>query len=141
MNIKKLHENNKGFTTQEIIISVIIIIIFVSIITSGFYNYYMTIQSKNRRTSATNIIIDVIENVEIMNYEDVTINNIQALIKSLEQDGTIYKPYKVSFTLQNYNEIEGNEDKKDLIKILKVSIQYTVNDKEEKYEITRLIKK
>lgn len=141
MNIKKLYENNKGFTTQEIIISIIIIIIFVSIITSGFYNYYMTIQSKNRRAIATNIIIDVIENIEIMNYEDITIDKVNDLIKSLEEDGTIKKPYKVSFILQNYNELEGNEDKKDLLKILKVTVQYTANEKEEKYEITRLIKK
>ena len=60
--------SDKGFTTAEIIISIIIIIIFTSIITSTFYNYYVSIQSKNRKTVATNIIIDIIEKVEMIKY-------------------------------------------------------------------------
>ncbi len=71
MNYKK-YINNKGFTTTDIIIAIIIIILFISIITSGFYNYYITTQSKSRKTVATNAIIDVIENVEMMEYDSVS---------------------------------------------------------------------
>ncbi len=47
--------------------------------------------------------------------------------------------YSVIATIEKYNETEGNEDKKDLIKILTVKVEYTVNDKLEKNEVTRLI--
>lgn len=47
--------------------------------------------------------------------------------------------YAVTATLKRYDEIEGNQDKKDLIKILTVKVEYTVNNKSEKNEITRLI--
>ncbi|MCI8352930.1 MAG: hypothetical protein HFJ58_04985 [Clostridia bacterium] len=47
--------------------------------------------------------------------------------------------YSVTVSLKKYNEIEGNEDKKDLIKILTVKVEYTVNNKPEKNEVTRLI--
>ncbi len=81
--------SNKGFTTAEIIISIIIIIIFTSIITSAFYNYYISIQSKNRKTIATNIVIDIIENVEMMKYEEVTQDKVNTLVQTLKDNGTI----------------------------------------------------
>lgn len=81
--------SDKGFTTAEIIISIIIIIIFTSIITSTFYNYYVSIQSKNRKTVATNIIIDIIENVEMMKYEETNQDTVNTLLQTLKDNGTI----------------------------------------------------
>ncbi len=87
----KLNEctSNKGFTTAEIIISIIIIILFTSMITSAFYNYYISIQSKNRRTIATNIVIDIIENVEMMKYEETSQDTVDTLLQTLKDNGTI----------------------------------------------------
>lgn len=47
--------------------------------------------------------------------------------------------YSVTATLKRYDEIEGNEDKKDIIKILTVKVEYIVNNKPGKNEVTRLI--
>lgn len=47
--------------------------------------------------------------------------------------------YSVTANLKNYNETEGNEAKTDLIKILTVKVEYTVSDRLEKNEVTRLI--
>ena len=74
-------KNNKGFTTIDISISIIIIILFVSIISTAYYNYYISITRKNREAQAINIIIDVIENIEKMNYEDITQEEISKLIQ------------------------------------------------------------
>ncbi len=83
------YTDNKGFTTAEIIISIAIIIIFTTIITSAFYNYYVSAQSKNRKTIATNIIIDVIENVEMMKYEETSQDTVNTLIQTLKDNGII----------------------------------------------------
>lgn len=132
--------SNKGFTTAEIIISIIIIILFTSVIVSAYYNYYISVQSKNRKTIATNIIIDIIENVEIMKYDDVNQDSINILIEELKNNGTIFKTgYTVTATLQKYNEIEGNQDKQDLIKILNVKVEYLINNIRQTNEVTRLI--
>ena len=134
-------KNNRGFTTADIVVGIIIIILFISIITTSFYNYYLSIQSKNRKTLATNSIIDVIENVEIMNYDDITIDSVNNLINQLTLEGNIPNGYKVTAILQKYNETEGNENKQDIIKILTVRAEYTVNSKQENIEIKRLILK
>lgn len=138
---KQKLKSNKGITTGDIIISIIIIIMFISIITTSFYNYYLSTQSKTRRTMATNALIDIIENVEMMDYSDVDETAINTLIQEFISDGTIPSGYNVSFTLTNYNETENNTDKLDLIKILNVKVSYILNDKEETFEITRLITK
>jgi len=134
-------KSNKGVTTGDIIIAIIIIIIFVSIVTTSFFNYYTSVQGKTRRTIASNILIDVIENVESMNYEEVSQDSINMLIQDLADDGTIPDGYTVNSTLTKYNETENNTEKLDLIKILNVNVKYLLNDKEETFEITRLITK
>lgn len=128
----------RGVTSADIIVAVVIIMLFVSVITTGFYNYYKSIQSKNRVTIATNIVIDIIENVEMLQYDEVTKENVNNIIETLKLDGTISKPYTITVDLQKYNETEGNIDKKDLVKILKVKVTYGDNDIEN-LEITRLI--
>ena len=132
--------SQRGVTSADVIVAVIIIMLFVSVITTGFYNYYKSVQSKNRITIATNIIVDVIENVEMLKYDEVTKENIDNIVKNFESDGTISKSYTVTTDLQNYNETEGNTDKKDFIKILKVKVTYGDNDIEN-FEVTRLITK
>ena len=138
--IKKIKEN-KGFTTSDIIISVIMIMIFVGIITTLFYNFYLTTSAKNRNAIATNCIIDVIEQTKAMKYDEPTQESVETLIDSLEADKTIPEGYTVTAQLQKYNETENNTDKKDLIKILKVTVKYTVGEKTEKIEISTLLTK
>lgn len=134
----KKNIGQRGVTSADVIVAVVIIMLFVSVITTGFYNYYKSVQSKNRVTIATNIVIDVIENIEMLQYDEVTKENINNIVETLKLDGTISKPYTITVDLQNYNETEGNIDKKDLVKILKVKVTYGDNDIEN-LEITRLI--
>lgn len=137
---KQKYIDQRGVTQTDIVISIIIIILFVSVITTSFYNYYKSIQSKNRVTIATNIAIDVIENVEMMDYDQINNESINTLIEKLKSEGTIMKPYTVTANIQNYNETEGNTNKKNLIKILNVKVIFSDN-KTEDFEITRLITK
>lgn len=136
----KLKET-KGFTTADVVVSVSIIVIFIGLITSLFYNFYLTTTAKNRNAIATTCLIDVIEEIKLMEYDEVENNNLELLIRTLEEDKTIPDGYHVTANIQKYNEIEGNEDKSDLIKILNVTVEYTLQDKNEEIEISTLITK
>ena len=129
--------NNKGITTGDIVISVIIIIIFVTIITNSFYNYYISVESKKRKTIAVNTVIDIIEGVEAMKYSEVNDTSVKALVDNIVKD----KAYVVTTTVQNYKDMPNNSEKQDVIKILNVKIEYLVNKKEEVFEVKRLITK
>lgn len=138
---KRKYMDNKGVTTADLVVAIIIIIMFVSIITTAFYNYYESIQSKNRKTIATNALIDVIENVEMLNYDDVTTEAVNNVITTLTKDGSIQSGYTLTATLQNYNETQGNTDKLDLVKILNVKVEYSIGNKKENIEMKTLITK
>lgn len=134
-------KQNKGFTAQDIVISIIIIVIFVSIITTLFYNFYLSTSAKNRNAIALNCIIDLIEEAKMLKYDQLDQTKIEELLGTLKLNKTIPNGYEVTVELQKYNELEGNTDKKDLIKILKVKVQYLVGQKTEKIEISTLITK
>lgn len=139
-NIEKIKEK-KGFTTADIAISIVIITIFVGIIATLFYNFYITASAKNRNAIATNCLIDVIEQTKSMKYDEVDKQSVNLLIEQLVEDKTIPGGYTVTGEVQNYNELEGNTQKKDLIKILTVKVEYTVGEKTEKIQISTLITK
>lgn len=134
-------KSNKGFTATDIVVAVIIIILFVGLITTVFYNYYLSTAAKNRNAMATNCLIDVIENVKQMNYDDISEQTVASLVEQMIEDGSIPDGYTVSAEVQKYNETEGNTDKLDLIKTLKVKIEYTVSNKKEEFEMSTLITK
>ncbi len=136
MSTKKFM-NNKGVTTGDIVISIIIIIIFVTIITNSFYNYYISVQYKKRKTVAVNAVIDIIEGVEAMKYSEVNENSVKTLANAKVTD----KGYTVTTTVTQYNQTTGNTNKQDVIKILNVKIEYMVNKKTEVFEVKRLITK
>ena len=131
--------NERGFTTADIIVSLMVIVIFISIITSGFYNYYIASTGVSRNSAALAYTIDIIETVEEMHYSDVTQENVNNKIQQLYENKTIPESYKVSATIQKYNETAGNASKKDLIKTLTVTVSYEVGKKIEQIQISRLI--
>ena len=139
--LAKKIKQNKGFTAQDVVISIIIIVIFVSIITTLFYNFYISTSAKNRNAIALNCIIDVIEEAKILNYDELNQTKIEELLGTLKSNKTIPNGYEVIAELQKYNELDGNTEKKDIIKILKVKVQYLVGQKTEKIEISTLITK
>ena len=132
-------KNEKGFTTADIIISLMIIVIFMSVIISGFYNYYIASTGVSRNSAALSYTINVIEAVEEMNYTDVTQENVNEKIQQLYSNKSISDAYEVSAIIQKYNNTEGNIGKKDLVKILTVNVNYKVGDKTEQIQISRLI--
>ncbi len=137
-------KEKKGFTTADIVISIIVIMIFVGMIVTLFYNFYLTTSAKNRNSIATNYLIDVIEEIKSMNYEEVQPdsnqnNTINEMIKNLEVANNIPQQYQITGEIQKYNELEENTNKKDLVKILTVRVEYRIGKKIEKIEISTLL--
>ncbi len=140
-NVSKILKQKKGFTMVDIAVAIVIIMIFVGIITTLFYQYYLSISSKNRNAIATNCVIDIIEDVKAMNYEEVTIDTLNQKIQQFIKDGIIPKGYNVIATIEKYNERPENLDKQDIIKILNVRVEYNSTNKLEQIEISTLITK
>ena len=141
MKIKQRIQNEKGYSAADLSIAIIILILFVSLITTVYYNYYMSVAAKNRQAAATNAVIDVMEQIEKMPYETVDTQSAQAKIQELYEQNKIAKGYTVTALVEKYNEMPANTQKEDLIKTVKVTVQYTVSDKTQTIEMSHLITK
>lgn len=143
MNVNLLKQD-KGFTGADITIAVISFIIFLSVITSLFYNVYIMNQKSKRLQEASQLITDIFEIVEKNSYAQINTNSessfITDVLAKLNPTGTAYGSnnvnfnkgsYHININVVNYNTTEGNTDKEDIIKTIKVTVEYYIGKKVE----------
>ena len=145
---------NKGITGADLSIAVVAIIIFVSIITTLFYNVYMMNQKTARNVQATELISSIFEKIETLSYEETTIAEQSTLLQKLQElnititsnDSTTQNlvgkkgGYIITLNIKKYNELEENTDKnlEDIIKIINVKIEYKIGENIENVEMSTL---
>lgn len=133
--MKKQIKNQKGASSADIIISIGIIMVFVSIVLIVYTNLNRVNSQILRKQTATNYAIAILENVDRLYYNEVTPEKFENIDigngKHKIADTEIARGYRANVTIQNYNETEGNENKLDVIKIVTVSIEYNTGTKDE----------
>lgn len=148
-------KRQNGVTGVDASVAVLIIILFVGLISTLFYNVYISNVSTQRATLATNYTIDILEKAQMAEYNDLVIENVDTLIKQINglenieskiiEDETIKKyegtiqGFTIQIQIQKYNEMPGNEDKQDIIKIITVTTTYPVGNGTGAYEVSRAI--
>lgn len=131
----KLREN-KGFTQVDIVVSIIILMLFTTLVSTLFYNSYISAVSSKRHSEATTYLSKIFESIELISYDNLE-NEIKDVINKIDSNklsGTIVEngnaqknlstPYKAEVEIMNYNQMEGNTDKEDLVKLITVTIKY-----------------
>ena len=64
-------KKNEGYTQIDIIISIIILILFTTLISALFYNSYVS-SIKSKRNSEANIYLTrILESIELIKYDDL----------------------------------------------------------------------
>lgn len=129
MNIK----SEKGITGVDISVAIIIILLFVSLTSTLVYNYAKNSKEVQRKSVATDMIIDVLEYAKASSYDDITVAYMQNYINNNEKFQK--NGYKILVTVENYSETSGEESKK-----ITTTVKYLVNNVEEELEIYTIIK-
>ena len=145
--MKKLKEN-KGLAASDGLMAVLIIALFTGIIATLLYNIYISNTSLKRMSTANLYLIDVLEYVDRVYYDDVTENNLTDYfnnkfetdnqVQAVTTENAANTPYEVVINVQKYNETEGNTDKLDLVKQITVKVNYKVGNREQKIEVSRI---
>lgn len=140
-------KNNSGFAASDALIAIIIITMFTGIIAALSYNIYLSNASLKRMSKANNYIIDIFEYVDKLYYEDVTEDNLIRYINEKynnsevlavnNENVNIEAPFKIIIKVQKYNEIEGNEEKLDLVKEITVTVQYKLGNRKQTITMKR----
>lgn len=139
-------EKSDGIILTDAIIAIIILMIFLSIISTVSYSIYIAANFTKRNSKATDYGVKIIEYIDKTPYNDIDTNIIQ-YINSLDDkiqakfsgDSSILNsPYKAIITIEKYKDMPGNSEKKDVIKNIKIEITYTLRNKEEKVTFERI---
>lgn len=144
MNIK----NNKGITGVDITIAIIILALFVSLITSMFYNVTIIGRTVNRKAEAVYIAIQVIEAAKQIGYDELptgetdetTSLTLEELNTKLEENAiTLKNGYSVDIKVENYRKIKGDLTLEDILKRITVTVNYKEQKKEQSVELNTVI--
>lgn len=131
LNLKRLKEK-KGFTGIDVVVAVLIILLFVGMLVTAFYNIYKISTEIAFEAEALQYLVSALEYSDKINYEEVTEQNLLDYLANEE----IPENYTVTFRIQSYNQIDST--KQDIVKIVTGKIVYQIENKEEFIEISKL---
>ena len=135
MNLRE----QKGFAGSDIIISVIILFIFVSLISAMFYNFNISGKEVERRSEAVSIAVSEIEQIKINGFSQLIDGNDISCEK--EEIGGKAGYYK-TITVEDYADVNTNETKqRDVVKRVKVKITYKFKNQEQNVELSTILSK
>lgn len=160
-------KNNKGITGIDITVAIVILALFISLITSMFYNVSVIGKAVNRKSDATYIAVQVIEGAKQLEYDKLpkgyveesdleeqteeeaeaanTTINFDDLNTLLEENGitaiTLKNGYSVDIIVENYRKIKGDLTLEDILKRITVTVNYKEKNKEQSVELNTVILK
>ncbi len=126
----------KGFAGSDIIISVIILFIFVSLISTMFYNFNISGREVERRSEAANIAVSEIEQIKINGFSQLINNDISCEKVAVDGKDGYYK----TITVEDYSETDTTKQK-DVVKRVKVKITYKFKNQEQNVELSTILSK
>ena len=134
-------KDNKGVTGADLSVALIVIVLFAGIISALVYNFGMASKAVNRKATATNIAISKIEELKAINTAEQYDNlPAQEIIYKNESGQTVQSgPYKVTTQITKYSDLK--QGLQDVIKIAKVTVEYSVGKENESLDLSTVITK
>lgn len=125
-------KSNKGATITDVVTGVLILVMFTGILTTSFYNIYKHNVLIKYNSQAVDYTIKILEYTDRIKYEEVT-NDLNTIIK---EKFSIKDNFDVKLEVENYNKEDGQ--KEDIIKIVKVTVNYKATGEEHQYSVQKL---
>lgn len=141
--MNNIRNDESGLSGVDVVISIGVIIVFVSIVAVIYINLHMINLGIERNQRATNYAIEILEKVDELYYSEVNSDNFKTndigngkhSIANIE----IARGYNAIVTIENYNQTNGIDNgKADVVKTVNVGIEYKIGSKTEKVELKRI---
>jgi len=132
MRIFKNIKSNRAATMTDVIIAMLILIVFTGVLTNSFYRIYKHNLEIRMNAIAVDYAVKILENIDKISYEEV--NN--DLNNTIKEDHNMNDNYTANLVIENYN--KDDETKKDIIKIVTLTINYNVLEEEHTYRVKKL---
>ena len=123
-------KNKRGALGLEIGIAIVIFTLFATALIGTRINLASKLEELEMKSTATKIAMQSLERVSLEQYD---------LINNIDQ-GSVFennKEYVVDYSIEKYSDTKPN--KKDLIKIVTVTVSYNVRGKAQAYTLSTLV--
>ncbi|MBR3249301.1 MAG: hypothetical protein IKF83_01215 [Clostridia bacterium] len=142
------YRNNRGITGVDISVALVIVVLFVGLIATIAYNFSVTSQGINRKSEAINIAIQKVEELKNTAYSDLQ-SGTNTEYKDKDGQTVSNGAYRITTEITRYvdssyvSNLTAEEKSKisDIIKIVKVTVNYTVNGQEKDVQLSTVITK
>lgn len=133
MKLKKyFFQSNKGFTIQDLIIALMVIMLFVGTITGAYLSIYKVQADTKIDAVATVYMVQIMERVDKVGYEEFTSQTLgEEFVNQVRNDFTIPSSFGIVIESTPTNE-------EDIVRTVKVSLNYTFSGKERSITMERL---
>lgn len=131
--MKKINwKANKGVTMNDIVIAMIILSLFVGVISSLFYQIAYHNTSIQMNAMAVHYAVRIAESIDKMKYEEVdeTLNN------TLNETYELPDSFNATIKVDNYS--QNDTSKLDIIKIVRIEVDYEFMNETRSYGLKKL---
>ena len=125
--------SNKGVTIPDVIIAMIILSLFVGVISSLFYQIVSHNNAIRYNAVAVNYAVKIAEDIDKMTYEEVVEEDLN---ESLQETYGYGDNIQIDIQVEKYSDEDAS--KKDLIKIVTITVQYEYMNSNQSYELKKL---
>ena len=154
--MRKKFINERGATGLDVGIAVIVIVLFISIVATVFYQIYVATIEAARNNEATSYISRIMENIKSLDYEYISETDgyrdeIESILNGISgeqiqnystannQFETKISGYNITLNIENYS--DQNTEAEDVIKKVTINVTYLVNKVEKSIKISTIITK
>ncbi len=131
MKLKKCREN-KGISMADVAIAILILCLFAGTIGSLYYELASYTAEIRSNAMAIHYAVKIAESTDKMLYEEVQ----ESLNQDINNTYSLPENFSANIEVKNYN--ENDSSKQDIIKILKITINYQFLGKSRVYTIQKL---
>lgn len=132
INSKFNIQSEKGFTMQDLIIAIFLLSLFVTLISGLMYKVYITNAKISLTAQMATYAVQILEDIDMIGYNEVN----SELEQNYYNKFNIPKDYVLDIEVTNYG--EGVENIEDVMKIVKLTISYKLQDDTEQFSVQKL---
>lgn len=129
---KNFLKRNAGVTLSDTVVAIIILSLFVGVIGNLYYQILKNSTIANLNAMALYYSIKLAEDTDRIAYEEVT----NDLNNNILQKYNMPENFNMTIDVENYS--NSNLNKEDIIKKVKITVNYTYLNEQNKYEIEKL---
>lgn len=129
---KSIIKSNKGFTLQDLSIAIMIFIIFAGTIGGTYVTIYKTQSDTKIDVVATLFSVQIMEYIDKVGYDEITTSNTQTFIDESRTKFSIPSTFQIGI------EVIPSTNTQDLVKKVKLTLNYTFSGDERSIVIERL---